>query len=155
MAQLDLLTSVMPPAMPVTHLAVPGASLPAKASDAYKTISEVALEIDVPQHVLRFWESHFPQVKPSRMRGSRRYYRPEDVELLKTIKTLLYKKGYTIKGAKKVVRGKHALADTAPPALPAAAAPAMPKSLPEKKNIDVQSLVSELRVLKSMLTSLL
>jgi DNA-binding transcriptional MerR regulator len=77
-----------------------------KSSTAYRTISEVAVELDVPQHVLRFWENHFPQVKPSRMRGSRRYYRPEDIDMLRKIKALLYKDGYTIKGAQKLVKGR-------------------------------------------------
>ena len=153
MAQLDLLSSpvsVMPPvSFPMNE---PAASLPAKADDAYKTISEVSEEIDVPQHVLRFWESHFPQVKPSRMRGSRRYYRPADVELLKTIKTLLYSKGYTIKGAKAVVRsgGKQVKAE-APAAVPVAVAPVVA----QEQEVDKQSLVSELRELKFMLNSLL
>jgi DNA-binding transcriptional MerR regulator len=138
------------------------ASSAPKANGAYKTISEVSEEIDVPQHVLRFWESHFPQVKPSRMRGSRRYYRPEDVDVLKTIKTLLYNKGYTIKGAKQVVRDGNVIANEVPIAAkpaPVVAAPvATPKAATtaaEKKNIDTKALVNELRVLKSMLTSLL
>lgn len=73
-----------------------------KSSGAFRTISEVSLELDVPQHVLRFWESRFTQIKPLKMRGGRRYYRPEDVTVLRRIKTLLYSQGYTIKGAKKV-----------------------------------------------------
>jgi DNA-binding transcriptional MerR regulator len=172
MAQLDLLTPVMIPPMSLPSASAPSASLPEKASDAYKTISEVADEIDVPQHVLRFWESHFPQVKPSRMRGSRRYYRPEDIALLKTIKTLLYNKGYTIKGAKQVVRGKEIIPDmipqavpavavpviavTPPAVLPVAAAPVTAKPAePAQKNVNVSALVRELRDLKSMLESVL
>ena len=72
-----------------------------KAPGAFKTISETAKILDVPQHVLRFWESRFPQIKPLKLNGGRRYYRPEDIEILTTIKHLLYKQGYTIKGAKK------------------------------------------------------
>lgn len=72
-----------------------------KAPSAFKTISEVAGFLNVPQHVLRFWESRFAQIKPLKLRGGRRYYRPEDIEVLTTIKNLLYKQGYTIKGAKK------------------------------------------------------
>jgi DNA-binding transcriptional MerR regulator len=75
----------------------------AKAPNAFKTISEVASILDVPQHVLRFWESKFPQIKPVKSRGGRRYYRPEDMDTLHTIKDLLYKQGYTIKGAKKAI----------------------------------------------------
>ena len=72
-----------------------------KAPGAFRTISEVASYLNVPQYVLRFWESRFSQIKPVKMRGGRRYYRPEDVEVLNTIKNLLYKQGYTINGAKK------------------------------------------------------
>lgn len=74
---------------------------PEKAPGAFKTISEAAAVLNVPQHVLRFWESRFTQIKPMKLRGGRRYYRPEDMEILTTIKHLLYKQGYTIKGAKK------------------------------------------------------
>lgn len=76
----------------------------AKSASAFRTISEVAEELDVAQHVLRFWESKFPQVKPLKRGGGRRYYRPEDVELLRQIRALLYQEGYTIKGAQKLLR---------------------------------------------------
>lgn len=72
-----------------------------KSPEAFKTISEASQILDVPQHVLRFWESKFSQIKPIKSRGGRRYYRPEDMKILSTIKHLLYKQGYTIKGAKK------------------------------------------------------
>lgn len=75
--------------------------VPDKAPEAFKTISEAAVILSLPQYVLRFWESKFKQIKPLKMRGGRRYYRPEDIETLQTIKNLLYKDGYTIKGAKK------------------------------------------------------
>ncbi len=78
----------------------------AKSPEAFRTISEVASELDVPQHVLRFWESRFSQVKPTKRAGGRRYYRPEDVDLLRGIRTLLYSEGYTIKGVQKVLRDK-------------------------------------------------
>ena len=74
---------------------------PKKNADAFKTISEAATFLGVPQHVLRFWESRFSQIKPLKLAGGRRYYRPDDMEILTTIKHLLYKQGYTIKGAKK------------------------------------------------------
>ena len=77
-----------------------------KAPSAFKTISETATLLDVPQHVLRFWESRFTQIKPLKLRGGRRYYRPEDIEILTTVKNLLYKQGYTIEGAKKAFAGK-------------------------------------------------
>jgi DNA-binding transcriptional MerR regulator len=75
-----------------------------KAPMAFRTISEVATELDVPQHVLRFWESRFNQIQPMKRGGGRRYYRPEDVLLLKRIKDLLYGQGFTIKGVQKVLK---------------------------------------------------
>ena len=77
---------------------------PRKSAAAFRTISEVASELDIPAHVLRFWESKFAQVKPLKRGGGRRYYRPEDVELLRGIRELLYTDGYTIKGAQKLLR---------------------------------------------------
>jgi len=75
-----------------------------KSSDAFRTISEAAEELDVPQHVLRFWETRFTQIKPMKRAGGRRYYRPSDVELLKGIRSLLYKEGYTIRGVQKILK---------------------------------------------------
>lgn len=75
-----------------------------KAAGAFRTISEVADDLEVPQHVLRFWETKFPQIKPMKRGGGRRYYRPEDVELLRAIRGLLYDQGYTIKGVQKLIR---------------------------------------------------
>jgi DNA-binding transcriptional MerR regulator len=75
-----------------------------KSPEAFRTISEVAAELDVPQHVLRFWESRFTQVRPVKRAGGRRYYRPEDVDLLRGIQKLLYGEGYTIKGVQKLLR---------------------------------------------------
>src|SRR6266404_8081958 len=75
-----------------------------KSADAFRTISEVADELEVPQHVLRFWETKFPQVRPLKRGGGRRYYRPEDVELLRQIRSLLYHEGYTIKGVQRLMR---------------------------------------------------
>lgn len=77
---------------------------PAKSAEAFRTISEVATELDVPQHVLRFWESRFSQIRPVKRAGGRRYYRPEDVDLLKGIRALLYRDGLTIKGVQKVLK---------------------------------------------------
>lgn len=77
-----------------------------KAPNAFRTISEVADELDVPQHVLRFWETKFTQIKPLKRGGGRRYYRPEDVALLKRIHNLLYTEGYTIKGVQKLLKGQ-------------------------------------------------
>jgi DNA-binding transcriptional MerR regulator len=75
-----------------------------KAPDAFRTISEVADELDVPQHVLRFWESRFPQIRPMKRAGGRRYYRPDDVDLLRGIRHLLYGEGYTIRGVQRILR---------------------------------------------------
>jgi DNA-binding transcriptional MerR regulator len=75
-----------------------------KAPEAFRTISEVAEQLDVPQHVLRFWETRFSQIRPMKRGGGRRYYRPEDVDLLKGIRTLLYGEGYTIRGAQKILK---------------------------------------------------
>lgn len=76
----------------------------AKAPDAFRTISEVSEHLDVPQHVLRFWEAKFTQVRPLKRAGGRRYYRPDDIDLLKGIRALLYNEGLTIKGVQKVLR---------------------------------------------------
>ena len=75
-----------------------------KSPDAFRTISEVAEDLDLPQHVLRFWETRFTQIKPMKRGGGRRYYRPDDIELLKGIRILLYDQGYTIKGVQKLLK---------------------------------------------------
>ncbi len=75
-----------------------------KAPDAFRTISEVADELDLPQHVLRFWESRFHEIKPMKRGGGRRYYRPDDIDLLRGIKHLLYGEGYTIRGVQRILR---------------------------------------------------
>lgn len=81
-----------------------GTEGPAKSASAFRTISEVAAELAVPQHVLRFWETKFTQVRPLKRAGGRRYYRPEDVALLRRIHRLLYREGYTIRGVQKLLR---------------------------------------------------
>jgi DNA-binding transcriptional MerR regulator len=90
-----------------------------KAPDAFRTISEVADDLDVPQHVLRFWETRFSQIKPMKRSGGRRYYRPDDVDLLRGIRHLLYGEGYTIRGVQRIlkeqgVKSVQRLADGAP-----------------------------------------
>jgi DNA-binding transcriptional MerR regulator len=75
-----------------------------KAPTAFRTISEVADDLNIPQHVLRFWETKFPQLKPLKRGGGRRYYRPEDIALLRRISDLLYTQGYTIKGVQRLLR---------------------------------------------------
>lgn len=121
--------------------AAAGASPPRaarKSATAFRTISEVADELHVPQHVLRFWEGKFPQLRPLKRGGGRRYYRPEDIALLRRIGDLLYTQGYTIKGVQRVLRdgtaagggksaagagGRGAASDAAPPDAPEDAPP--------------------------------
>ncbi len=92
---------------------------PKKAPNAFRTISEVADELHIPQHVLRFWETKFPQVRPLKRGGGRRYYRPDDIALLRRISDLLYIQGYTIKGVQRLLReGGGRLSDDIPPATP-------------------------------------
>lgn len=99
-----------------------------KSEDAFRTISEAAEELDLPQHVLRFWETRFPQIRPMKRGGGRRYYRPDDVELLRVIRHLLYNDGYTIKGVQRMlkergVRDVLSMRGEKPDAVGAAAAP--------------------------------
>src|SRR6476469_6398054 len=75
-----------------------------RSADAFRTISEVAEDLDLPQHVLRFWETRFSQIKPLKRGGGRRYYRPDDVELLRAIRHLLYGEGYTIRGVQRILK---------------------------------------------------
>lgn len=140
-----------------------------KAPGAFRTISEVAEELNVQQHVLRFWETKFSQVKPLKRGGGRRYYRPEDVALLKKIHILLYTEGYTIKGVQKLLKtlGKAQLLageTAAAPARPAAAneAPASPKAeapnmaplqLTDKQRSILQAMLGDLRDLRDMIGS--
>jgi DNA-binding transcriptional MerR regulator len=90
-----------------------------KSAEAFRTISEVAQELEVPQHVLRFWESRFPQVRPLKRAGGRRYYRPDDVVLLRRIRQCLYDQGYTIKGVQKLLREGQLKGEGASPRSPA------------------------------------
>ncbi|MBI3504762.1 MAG: MerR family transcriptional regulator [Proteobacteria bacterium] len=142
-----------------------------KSAEAFRTISEVAGDLDVPQHVLRFWETRFAQIKPLKRAGGRRYYRPEDVELLRRIRELLYKHGYTIKGVQRLLKD-HGLSDMPPPvAAPApvpmpapvlakpvaapvvqpAAAPALPLFARSADRSAIQSVVEELEALRALL----
>src|SRR5271165_7019850 len=104
---------------PLDDVALPpvGRSRPKKAPNAFRTISEVADQLHIPQHVLRFWETKFPQVKPLKRGGGRRYYRPDDIALLRRISDLLYIQGYTIKGVQRLLReGGGQLSEDIPPA---------------------------------------
>ncbi len=111
-----------------------------KAPNAFRTISEVADELHIPQHVLRFWETKFPQIKPLKRGGGRRYYRPDDILLLRRISDLLYIQGYTIKGVQRLLReGGGQLSDNIPPATAAERAAA------EVEQADVGPSTLELR----------
>ncbi|MBY0510411.1 MAG: MerR family transcriptional regulator [Rhodospirillaceae bacterium] len=121
-----------------------GARRAVKSEGAFRTISEVADELNVPQHVLRFWETKFTQIRPLKRGGGRRYYRPEDVTLLKRIRTLLYTDGLTIKGVQKLLRETGAKVQ---PEEPQVAVPAGqgPSGLPRA---EAQALLAELRALR-------
>lgn len=120
-----------------------------KAPAAFKTISEAAEILGVPAYVLRFWESQFPQIHPTKSRGGRRYYRPEDMEVLATIKTLLYKEGYTIKGARKAFAQVKEDMEMAPvPVQPGA--PKKPAITPRQKS-QLSAIRSELLTLREQL----
>jgi DNA-binding transcriptional MerR regulator len=139
-----------------------------KADGAFRTISEVADELDVPQHVLRFWETKFTQVKPLKRGGGRRYYRPEDVSLLKHIHNLLYTEGYTIKGVQKLLKGQgknqiaakvDALEDAVESvAAPKAETPVQPQppqtakiyNLSEHQRGALEDMLTELKALRAM-----
>ena len=90
--------------LPVTPPSTSFRAAEAKSPSAFRTISEVAADLSVPQHVLRFWESKFQQIRPLKRGGGRRYYRPEDIQLISSIKDLLYNQGFTIRGAQKHLR---------------------------------------------------
>ncbi|MAZ76425.1 MAG: MerR family transcriptional regulator [Micavibrio sp.] len=140
-----------------------------KAPNAFRTISEVATELDVQQHVLRFWETKFTQVKPLKRGGGRRYYRPEDVAILKRIHHLLYTEGYTIKGVQKLLKGRgksqvvaaeanneNAARDVAPAPQPKVQAPvqaqatAEPAGMSAKQRAVLEMMLAELKSLRSM-----
>lgn len=109
-----------------------------KAPDAFRTISEVADDLDIPQHVLRFWETRFSQIKPMKRSGGRRYYRPDDVDLLRGIRRLLYGEGYTIRGVQRIlkehgIKSVQALADASAPASFGAIEAAVGRSLQDEE----------------------
>lgn len=128
-----------------------------KSPNAFRTISEVARELNLPQHVLRFWESKFSQVSPMKRAGGRRYYRPDDVVLLSRIRDLLHNEGYTIKGVQKLLRqnGSKNLptqVEQSPPASTDTAPP--PQTLPNHALMDsIRSAISELEGVHTTLQS--
>lgn len=125
-----------------------------KSASAFRTISEVADELKVQQHVLRFWESKFSQIAPLKRGGGRRYYRPEDVELLKNIHHLLYNEGYTIKGVQKLLHSTRGnltgrVETKAPVAEETAQAAPAPSS--NKKKEELQSMLKELKSMRNLI----
>lgn len=127
---------------------------PAKSAAAFRTISEVAAELDVPTHVLRFWEGKFPNIRPLKRGGGRRYYRPEDVELLRRIRRLLYEEGYTIKGAQRLIReagGRGAEAATDEAAAAAEGGNGQEHALADETRQELGDLLGELRRLRELL----
>ena len=141
-----------------------------KAPGAFRTISEVATDLEVPQHVLRFWESKFQQVRPLKRGGGRRYYRPEDIQLLNSIKDLLYNQGFTIRGVQKLLReggrsplaravvGDPHLPQSAPSAggntsvqMPSVMHQPAPRGLSGEKRREVESVLGELKSLRELL----
>ena len=152
----------------------PVKSATTKSAAAFRTISEVSSDLDVPQHVLRFWETKFPQIRPLKRGGGRRYYRPEDVELLRRIQSLLYQEGYTIKGVQRLLKESRGALPPTPaprpaveegdeePAMPDLFADDMPEGdepapalpaleLPEAARREIEDVVEELRDLRALL----
>lgn len=127
----------------------PGARRAAKSAEAFRTISEVADELEVPQHVLRFWESKFPQVRPLKRAGGRRYYRPDDIVLLRRIRQCLYDQGYTIKGVQKLLR-EGALKSDEPPR-PTVPGPIQRAGKPDKLRATLLEIRDELVALRDLL----
>ncbi len=129
-----------------------GRSRNRKSPEAFRTISEVANELDVPQHVLRFWESKFAQVRPLKRGGGRRYYRPADVELLRRIRSLLYEEGYTIKGVQKLLKENGKRAEIARPSQGARRLTER-AGLPRTKVDAIEAAIDELDGLRDLLKS--
>jgi DNA-binding transcriptional MerR regulator len=122
-----------------------------KSPAAFRTISEVAEDLDVPQHVLRFWESRFPQVKPLKRGGGRRYYRPEDVILLRRIRQCLYQEGYTIKGVQRLLREGAVKVSVPRPPEPQLSLASLPEPLPEELRHALEEIRDELVELRALL----
>ena len=123
-----------------------------KSAAAFRTISEVSQELDIPQHVLRFWETKFSQIKPLKRGGGRRYYRPEDIELLRRIRNLLHGEGYTIKGVQKLLKeGGVSAVVQREERQPAAAVRS--SSLDQDRRAKLAEVLEEMRSLRAMIRS--
>lgn len=126
----------------------------AKSATAFRTISEVGAELDIPQHVLRFWESKFSQVKPLKRGGGRRYYRPEDIALLRRIRDLLYTEGYTIRGVQRLFREAGVKAVVEGKVAAEGDSPQPPKDMPKlgaETKAELEAVLDELVTLRRML----
>lgn len=146
-----------------TSLLATARNMEMKAPGAFRTISEVATNLEVPQHVLRFWESKFQQVRPLKRGGGRRYYRPEDVDLLTNIKDLLYNQGFTIRGVQKLLKesGRTPIVRTSSSTelsrVPSAAAsmpgvdPIQKLGLPSSARREIEGVLIELKSLRELL----
>ncbi len=126
---------------------------PPKSAAAFRTIGEVAGELGLPQHVLRFWETRFPSVKPAKRSGGRRYYRPEDVDLLRRICQLLYEDGYTIKGVQKLLRQGPFAANALDKGFTAPLGSKVVSPLDEQKQREIKILLKELETLRDLLST--
>ncbi len=124
---------------------MPAARQGVKSAAAFRTISEVSTDLEVPQHVLRFWESKFTPVRPLKRGGGRRYYRPEDVDLLRRIRNLLYTDGYTIKGVQRLLREGHGKLEPEAGAAPGAA--------PSGERAILKNVLSDLVEIRELLRS--
>ena len=122
-----------------------------KSVNAFRTISEVATEMELPQHVLRFWESKFSQIKPMKRGGGRRYYRPEDLALLRRIRTLLYEDGYTIKGVQKLFKEGGITAMSGPHSLDGQASVTQSSQIDEDKLDKMRGVLEELKDLRKLI----
>ena len=122
-----------------------------KSVNAFRTISEVATKMDLPQHVLQFWESKFSQIKPMKRGGGRRYYRPEDLEVLGRIRTLLYEDGYTIKGVQKLFKEGGITASSGPHSLDGQALVAQSSQIDEDKLEKMRGVLEELKDLRKLI----
>lgn len=124
-----------------------------KAEGAFRTIGELSAELGLPQHILRYWETRFPQLKPLTRAGNRRYYRPDDVILVKRIHTLLNVEGYTVKGVQKLLAGKSVAAPTAHSVQGAAPGTASATIAPAQ--LTLSSIAPELKAIRDRLSSAL
>ncbi|MEC7147537.1 MAG: MerR family transcriptional regulator [Pseudomonadota bacterium] len=130
-----------------------------KSPGAFRTISEVSNDLEVPPHVLRFWETKFPQIKPLKRGGGRRYYRPEDVALLRQIRQLLYNDGYTIKGVQRLIK-EGALKNTAQLGVATAMEPDQQQqpqnsTTGSREKAALRSIVDELQSLRKLVSTIL